>query len=101
MPTQLRPDLFFRLDTKVHFPAKERMQRASVPVQQMRRLSSVDNNDAFVMLDGPGEGRQPAGPVPVGKDAGKPMAASFDLGRLDADRPGPDGMYFHFFLSIR
>src|SRR6266852_8658570 len=64
----------------------------------MRTLPGVDHDDAFRMIDDPCVSRQPAGPVPVGKNRKPPRQAvppPLDLRGLDADEPGLNGEDLH------
>src|SRR5216684_3241396 len=64
----------------------------------MRTLPGVDHDDAFRMIDDPCVSRQPAGPVPVGKNRKPPRQAvplPLDLRGLDPDEPGLNGVDFH------
>ncbi len=64
----------------------------------MRALPGIDHDDAFGMIDDPCIGRQPSGPVPIGKNR-KPsrqsVSAPFDLRGLDPDKAGLDGVHLH------
>ena len=66
--------------------------------QEMRALPGIDHDDAFGMIDDPCIGRQPFGPVPIGKNR-KPsrqsVSAPFDLRGLDPDKAGLDGVHLH------
>src|SRR6266704_6132071 len=64
----------------------------------MRTLPGVDHDDAFRMIDDPCVSRQPAGPVPVGKNRKPPRQAvplPLDLRGLDPDEPGLNGEDLH------
>src|SRR5216684_2671939 len=64
----------------------------------MRTLPGVDHDDAFRMIDDPCVSRQPAGPVPVGKNRKPPRQAvplPFDLRGFDPDEPRLNGVDFH------
>src|SRR4051812_27477848 len=69
----------------------------------MRPLPRVHHDDAFWVVDHPGVGRQPTGPLRVGKHTQPPQhaaAASADLRLLDADRTGTNRMDPHAFSAI-
>src|SRR6266566_7266937 len=64
----------------------------------MRTLPGVDHDDAFRMIDDPCVSRQPAGPVPVGKNRKPPRQAvplPLDLRGLDPNEPGLNGEDLH------
>src|SRR6266513_3659721 len=64
----------------------------------MRTLPGVDHDDAFRMIDDPCVSRQPAGPVPVGKNRKPPRQAvplPLDLRGLDPDEPSLNGEDLH------
>src|SRR5882757_10645304 len=64
----------------------------------MRTLPGVDHDDAFRMIDDPCVSREPAGPVPVGKNRKPPRQAvplPLDLRGLDPDEPGLNGEDLH------
>src|SRR6195256_5258833 len=64
----------------------------------MRTLPGVDHDDAFRMIDDPSVSREPAGPVPVGKNRKPPRQAvplPLDLRGLDPDEPGLNGENLH------
>src|SRR3981189_550403 len=64
----------------------------------MRTLPGVDHDDAFRMIDDPCVSRQPAGPVPVGKNRKPPRQAvplPLDLRGLDPNEPGLNGVDLH------
>lgn len=50
---QLRPDLFFTIDSELDLPSDIRMERSS-GFQQMSSLAGVNHNDALPVLDHPG-----------------------------------------------
>ena len=66
--------------------------------QKVRTLPGVDHDDTLAMLDGPCVGRQPIGPVAIGKHskpARQSVSAPFNLRCLDPDEACLDGVYFH------
>jgi hypothetical protein len=94
---QLRPYLLFRFDAKRDLPAAIGMQRTRL-LEQMRALSGIDDDQAILMLDQPGIGRQPAGPIAIGGDgqhAKGIRSAPFNLRGLDPNPAGLNGMHLH------
>ena len=63
---QLRPDLLLRRDPEADLPADIRMERARV-IQKVLALPGIDDDQAVAVIDQPGIGRQPIGPLPIGK----------------------------------
>ena len=95
--SQLRSNLLLALNPERDFPSDIRMQRLA-GFEKVRALTGVDHNDAIAMLDSPRIGREPFGPVAIGKDGQPPrqaVATPFDLRRLVPNEAGLNGVYVH------
>jgi hypothetical protein len=92
---QLGPDLLFALNPEIRFESNIGMQRPG-SLEEMGPLTGVDDYYAFGMLDGPGVGGKPIGPLGIGEDgeaSRQAMPATLYLRRLDADEPSLNGMH--------
>lgn len=66
--------------------------------QKVRSLTGIHHDHALRMVDGPGVGGQPRGPIAISEDRQPPrqsVSASLDLRSLDADGAGLDGVQLH------